>query len=64
MFNLWIVPLRGLEGCLYGRKIKLNNWRKNKPSGAPKHIFDDAVPFNQRKNKVKYAQGKNKRRRK
>jgi uncharacterized radical SAM protein YgiQ len=32
-------------------------WRKNKP-GKPKHTFDDAVPFNQRKKKVKY---KNKR---
>jgi len=28
-------------------------WRKNKPS-KPKHTFDDAVPFNKRKNKVKY----------
>jgi uncharacterized radical SAM protein YgiQ len=41
---------------------KTEKWRKNKPSGAPKHTFDDAVPFNQRKNKVKYAQGKKRKR--
>ncbi|WP_431132512.1 YgiQ family radical SAM protein [Psychroserpens mesophilus] len=42
---------------------KTEKWRKNKPKGDAKHTFDDAVPFNQRKNKVKYAKGKNKKRR-
>jgi uncharacterized radical SAM protein YgiQ len=42
---------------------KTEKWRKNKPSGEAKHTFDDAVPFNQRKNKVKFAKGKNKKRR-
>lgn len=32
---------------------KTEKWRKNKP-GKPKHTFNDAVPFNQRKDKVKY----------
>lgn len=32
---------------------KEERWRKNKP-GKPKHTFNDAVPFNQRKKKVKY----------
>ena len=32
---------------------KDEKWRKNKP-GKPKHTFNDAVPFNQRKKKVKY----------
>jgi uncharacterized radical SAM protein YgiQ len=40
---------------------KSEKWRKNKPSGEAKHTFDDAVPFNQRKNKVKFAKGKRKR---
>ncbi|WP_040249845.1 YgiQ family radical SAM protein [Psychroserpens mesophilus] len=39
---------------------KTEKWRKNKPKGEAKHTFDDAVPFNQRKNKVKYK-GKKKR---
>ncbi|AJR03142.1 YgiQ family radical SAM protein [Siansivirga zeaxanthinifaciens] len=30
-----------------------DSWRKNKP-GKTKHTFDDAVPFNQRKNKAKF----------
>ena len=30
-----------------------NTWRKNKPEKV-KHTFDDAVPFNQRKNKAKF----------
>ncbi len=32
---------------------KTEKWRKNKP-GKAKHTFDDAVPFNQRKNKAKF----------
>ena len=39
---------------------KDEKWRKNKPKGDAKHTFDDAIPFNQRKNKVKYK-GKKKR---
>jgi hypothetical protein len=39
---------------------KNEKWRKNNP-GKPKHTFDDAVPFNKRKNKVKYR-GKKQRR--
>ncbi|WP_298904386.1 YgiQ family radical SAM protein [uncultured Psychroserpens sp.] len=42
---------------------KDEKWRKNKPTGETKNTFNDAVPFNQRKNKVKYK-GKKKRRRK
>ncbi|WP_298894104.1 YgiQ family radical SAM protein [uncultured Psychroserpens sp.] len=41
---------------------KDEKWRKNKPKGEAKNTFNDAVPFNQRKNKVKYK-GKKKRRR-
>ncbi|WP_299272635.1 YgiQ family radical SAM protein [uncultured Psychroserpens sp.] len=41
---------------------KDEKWRKNKPTGETKNTFNDAVPFNQRKNKVKYK-GKKKRRR-
>ena len=40
---------------------KSEKWRKNKPSGEAKHTFDDAVPFNQRKNKVKYKSKKRRR---
>ena len=40
---------------------KTEKWRKNKPSGEAKHTFDDAIPFNQRKNKAKFR-SKNKRR--
>ena len=40
---------------------KTERWRKNKPSGKAKHTFDDAIPFNQRKNKTKFR-SKNKRR--
>jgi hypothetical protein len=39
---------------------KNEKWRKNNP-GKPMHTFDDAVPFNKRKNKVKYR-GKKQRR--
>lgn len=42
---------------------KDEKWRKNKPTGDAKNTFDDAVPFNQRKTKVKYKGGKNKKRR-
>ncbi|MGY0393533.1 YgiQ family radical SAM protein [Bizionia sp. KMM 8389] len=41
---------------------KTEKWRKNKPKGAAKNTFNDAVPFNQRKNKVKYKGNKKKRR--
>ncbi|QRM89027.1 YgiQ family radical SAM protein [Lacinutrix sp. WUR7] len=44
---------------------KDEKWRKNKPSGEAKNTFNDAVapiPFNQRKNKVKYKGKKKKRR--
>ncbi|XMO88274.1 YgiQ family radical SAM protein [Algibacter sp. AS12] len=39
---------------------KEENWRKNKPKGDAKDTFNDAVPFNQRKNKAKFR-GKKKR---
>ncbi|MBB3124210.1 putative radical SAM protein YgiQ [Mesoflavibacter sabulilitoris] len=38
---------------------KDEKWRKNKP-GKTKNTFNDAVPFNQRKNKVKYKKKKRK----
>nr|WP_321234458.1 YgiQ family radical SAM protein [uncultured Psychroserpens sp.] len=41
---------------------KDEKWRKNKPKGEAKNTFNDAVPFNQRKNKVKYKGKKKKRR--
>ncbi|OIQ23218.1 YgiQ family radical SAM protein [Lacinutrix sp. MedPE-SW] len=41
---------------------KSEKWRKNKPKGEAKNTFNDAVPFNQRKNKVKYKGKKKKRR--
>ena len=40
---------------------KTEKWRKNKPTGEAKNTFDDAIPFNQRKNKAKFR-GKKKRR--
>ncbi|MDO6596434.1 YgiQ family radical SAM protein [Oceanihabitans sp. 2_MG-2023] len=40
---------------------KTERWRKNKPTGDAKNTFNDAVPFNQRKNKAKFR-GKKKRR--
>ncbi|MBT8244414.1 MAG: YgiQ family radical SAM protein [Winogradskyella sp.] len=50
-----------------GRKDLLNvllpendKWRKNKPKKA-KHTFDDAIPFNQRKNKAKFKAKKKRR---
>ena len=41
---------------------KDEKWRKNKPNGEAKNTFNDAVPFNQRKNKAKFK-SKNKKRR-
>ncbi len=40
---------------------KAEKWRKNKPTGEAKNTFNDAVPFNQRKNKAKFKSKKNKR---
>ncbi|GGG34293.1 YgiQ family radical SAM protein [Bizionia arctica] len=40
---------------------KDEKWRKNKPSGEAKNTFNDAVPFNQRKNKAKFKSNKNRR---
>lgn len=39
---------------------KTEKWRKNKPKGEAKNTFNDAVPFNRRKNKAKFK-SKNKR---
>ena len=36
-------------------------WRKNKPKGDAKHTFDDAIPFNQRKDKAKFKYKKRRR---
>ncbi len=40
---------------------KTEKWRKNTPSGDAKHTFDDAIPFNQRKNKAKFKNKKKRR---
>ncbi|MFI1771087.1 YgiQ family radical SAM protein [Thalassobellus citreus] len=40
---------------------KSEKWRKNKPTGEVKNTYDDAIPFNKRKNKAKFR-SKNKRR--
>ncbi|WP_396602320.1 YgiQ family radical SAM protein [Algibacter sp. R77976] len=40
---------------------KTEKWRKNKPSGDAKNTFNDAVPFNQRKNKAKFKSKKKRR---
>lgn len=40
---------------------KTENWRKNEPSGDAKHTFDDAIPFNKRKNKAKFKSKKKRR---
>ena len=37
-----------------------DTWRKNKPR-KPKHTFDDAIPFNKRKNKAKFRPKKKRR---
>jgi len=33
---------------------KSERWRKNKPKGEAKNTYNDAIPFNQRKNKAKF----------
>ncbi|MCL4119378.1 UNVERIFIED_CONTAM: hypothetical protein GTU68_050864 [Idotea baltica] len=33
---------------------KAEKWRKNKPTGETKNTYDDAIPFNKRKNKAKF----------
>lgn len=38
-----------------------DKWRKNKPKGETKDTFNDAVPFNRRKNKTKYKPKKKRR---
>ncbi|MFV9552367.1 YgiQ family radical SAM protein [Algibacter sp. PT7-4] len=40
---------------------KTEKWRKNKPKGEAKNTFNDAVPFNQRKNKAKFRSKKKRR---
>ncbi|MFS4483967.1 YgiQ family radical SAM protein [Hyunsoonleella sp. 2307UL5-6] len=40
---------------------KTEKWRKNKPKGEAKNTFNDAVPFNQRKNKTKFRSKKKRR---
>jgi uncharacterized radical SAM protein YgiQ len=40
---------------------KNERWRKNKPKGEAKNTFNDAVPFNQRKNKAKFKSKKKRR---
>ncbi|WP_452601035.1 YgiQ family radical SAM protein [Pontimicrobium sp. MEBiC06410] len=40
-----------------------DKWKKNKGAGKAKHTFDDAIPFNQRKNKAKFKSKNKKRRR-
>jgi len=39
---------------------KDEKWRKNKP-GRTKNTYNDAIPFNQRKNKAKFKSKKNRR---
>ncbi len=40
---------------------KTEKWRKNKPKGEAKNTYDDAVPFNKRKNKAKFRSKKKQR---
>ncbi len=40
---------------------KSEKWRKNKPTGEAKNTYDDAIPFNRRKNKVKFKNKKKRR---
>jgi uncharacterized radical SAM protein YgiQ len=40
---------------------KTERWQKNEPSGEAKHTFDDAIPFNKRKNKAKFRSKKKRR---
>ncbi len=37
---------------------KTEKWRKNKPKGEAKNTYDDAIPFNKRKNKAKFRSKK------
>lgn len=40
---------------------KAEKWRKNAPKGDAKNTFNDAVPFNQRKNKAQFKSKKKRR---
>lgn len=40
---------------------KNEKWRKNKPKGEAKNTYDDAIPFNKRKNKAKFKSKKKRR---
>ena len=40
---------------------KTEKWRKNKPTGETKNTYDDAIPFNQRKDKAKFRSKKKRR---
>ena len=40
---------------------KDEKWRKNKPKGEAKNTYDDAIPFNQRKEKAKFKYKKKRR---
>lgn len=40
---------------------KTEKWRKNKPKGEAKNTYDDAIPFNKRKNKATFKSKKNRR---
>ena len=37
---------------------KSEKWRKNKPKGEAKNTYDDAIPFNRRKDKAKFKKKK------
>lgn len=40
---------------------KTEKWRKNKPKGDAKNTYDDAIPFNRRKDKAKFKSNKKRR---
>jgi uncharacterized radical SAM protein YgiQ len=40
---------------------KAEKWRKNKPTGETKNTYNDAIPFNQRKDKAKFKSTKKRR---
>tara|TARA_R110002050_G_scaffold57866_3_gene130155 strand:- start:460 stop:2412 length:1953 start_codon:yes stop_codon:yes gene_type:complete len=40
---------------------KTENWRKNKPTGEAKNTYDDAIPFNKRKDKATFRSKKRRR---
>ena len=40
---------------------KSEKWRKNKPKGEAKNTYDDAIPFNKRKQKAKFKSKKKRR---